>query len=150
MATIKGQNLRILVGQQASHQIRYQCIAAAQSCTVHVSAVAGDSSSKDTEGEWEAKEITGLQWDVETTALINVDADNAAYDLQDLTVGQTYYLRFAHTAITSGSQNRTPIDTDPSYYGKAILTDLQVNASDRQEATYTAKFIGDGDLQPWA
>jgi len=148
MATIKGQNLRILVGFEASHQVRYQCIAAAQTCTVHVAAIVGESSSKDTEGDWENKEVTGLQWDVETTALINSSADPGAADLQELVIGQTYWLRFAHTANTSGSMNRTPIDTDPSYYGKAILTDLQINASDRQDASYTAKFIGDGDLMP--
>lgn len=146
MATIKGQNLRILLGPDTSH---LQCVAAAQSCTVHVSAVVGDSSSKDSEGDWEVKEVTGLQWDAETTALVYADADSGARDLSELTIGQTYYLRFAHTAQTANSKNRNPINTDASYYGKAILTDLQINAQDRQEVTYTAKFIGDGDLAEW-
>lgn len=147
MATIKGQNLRILLGPDVSH---LQCVAAAQTCTVHVSAVVGESSSKDSEGDWEVKEVTGLQWDVDTTALINADADSGARDLSELVVGQSYYVRFAHTATTANSKNRNPISTDASYYGKAILTDLQINAQDRQEATYTAKFIGDGDLQEWS
>ena len=147
MATIKGQNLRILLGPDTSH---LQCVAAAQTCTVHVSAVVGESSSKDSEGDWTTQEVTGLQWDVDTTALINADADAAARDLSELVVGNTYWLRFAHTAISSGTKNRSVIGTDPSYYGKAILADLQINASDRQETTYTAKFIGDGDLNPWA
>lgn len=147
MATIKGQNLRILLGPDTSH---LQCVAAAQTCTVHVSAVVGESSSKDSEGDWTTNEVTGLQWDVETTALINADADAAARDLSELVVGNTYRILFAHTASTSGTKNRSVINADPSYFGSAILTDLQINATDRQEATYTAKFIGDGDLQEWA
>lgn len=146
MATIKGQNLRILLGPDVSH---LQCVAAAQTCTVHVSAVVGESSSKDSEGDWITNEVTGLQWDVETTALINADADAAARDLSELVVGNTYRILFAHTASTSGTKNRSVINADPSYFGSAILTDLQINATDRQEATYTAKFIGDGDLQEW-
>ncbi len=146
MATIKGQNLRILLGPDASH---LQCVAAAQTCTVHVSAVVGESSSKDSEGDWTTNEVTGLQWDVETTALINADADAAARDLSELVVGNTYRILFAHTASTAGTKNRSVINADPSYFGSAILTDLQINATDRQEATYTAKFIGDGDLQEW-
>ena len=144
MATIKGQNLRIMVGSTTRN---WTCIAAAQSCTVHVAAVVGDSSSKDTEGDWEVKEVTGLSWDVDTTALINADADQNAVDLQDLEIGTKYWLRFTQTATTANSKNRTPIDNALSYYGQAILTDLQINASNRQEVTYTAKFIGDGDLE---
>lgn len=68
MATIKGQNLRLLIGGK--------CVAGATSCTMHIAAQTEDSSTKDDTGDWTRNEITGLQWDASVDALMPVSDTN--------------------------------------------------------------------------
>ena len=145
MATIKGQNLRILLGPDTSH---LKCVAAAQSCSLRVDAVAEDTSNKDVENDWMQKMITKLDWEVECQALV-VLSDSGASCVGDLQVGETYVLRMSQTAGAAGHQNRDAVATGLQVTGEAILTDLTINAGNREEATYTAKFIGDGGLTPY-
>lgn len=142
MATVKGQNLRILAGTTAQNR---KCIAAAISCTLHVSAVVGESSTKDTDNAWEQKEVTGLAWDVQTEALVQDTADAGAVDLEELTVGNTYYLMFAPT---EGTKNREQLVVGSRCWGRAILTDLQIVAQNRNNSTWAAQFTGIDDLTP--
>lgn len=142
MATVKGQNLRILVGTTTQNR---KCIAAAISCTLHVSAVVGESSTKDTDNAWEQKEVTGLAWDVQTEALVQDTADTGAVDLEELTVGNTYYLMFAPT---NGTSNRSVAGLGNRCWGEAILTDLQIVAQNRNNTTWAAQFTGIRDLTP--
>ena len=145
MATIKGQNLRIFAGPDTSH---LQCVAAAQSCSLRVDAVTEDTSNKDVENDWQQKQITKLDWEVECQALV-VLADDGALTVDELTVGDTYVLRLSQTLGASGQQNRDAVANALQVTGLAILTDLNINASNMEESTYTAKFIGDGELTPY-
>lgn len=144
MATIKGQNLRVMAGDNAR---QCGCLAAATTCTAHVAAVVGESSTKDTEGDWVVNEVTAIQWDVSAEALIiePVDYDNALH-LEDLEIGKRYWVYFTQTATTAGTQNRTKVNNALQMGGWAILTDLNITAGDRQDSVYQAKFIGTGDL----
>ena len=143
MATIKGQNLRVLVGSSTSN---LKCIAAAQSCTLRVDAVAESTGSKDVANDWDTKEITRIDWEVTVGALVTLGTDATGTQLADLTTGQTYTLRLSQT---NGSQNRSQMANALQMTGKAILTDLSVTAQDNQESTFSAKFIGDGELKPY-
>ena len=62
MATIKGQNLRVLLGGR--------CVAAATSCTLHVAMQTEDSSTKDDDGDFATVNPVGLSWDVSVDALV--------------------------------------------------------------------------------
>lgn len=62
MATIKGQNLRLLVGSPI------RCIAKAQSCTLHLAMEVQESSTKDDVDGWVRNEVTGMSWDVTAEA----------------------------------------------------------------------------------
>ena len=146
MATIKGQNLRILLGPDSSH---LQCVAAAQQCSLRVDAVAEDTSNKDVENDWLTKQITKIDWEVECQALVTLGTDATGRQLADLTVGQTYTLRLSQTAGATNQKNRDAVANAMQLTGTAILTDLTINASDREESTYTAKFIGDGELRQY-
>jgi len=142
MATIKGQNLRILAGTTTNNR---KCIAAATSCTLHLSAVVGQKSTKDSDNDWEEKEVTALAWDVQTEALITTGGDSGAVDVDELVVGNTYHVLLSPT---NGLQNRivgglvSPIQC----YGKAILSDLTLVATDRDNSTWSATFTGTEDL----
>ena len=143
MATIKGHNLRVLVGSSTSN---LKCIAAAQSCTLRVDAVAESTGSKDVANDWDTKEITRIDWEVTVEAIVTLGTDATGTQLANLTTGQTYTLRLSQT---NGSQNRSQVANALQMTGKAILTDLSVTAQDNQESTFSAKFIGDGELKPY-
>ena len=144
MATIKGQNLRILLGTSASN---LKCISVAQSCVLHVSAQVGESSSKDSPSEWQEQEITAINWDVQVDALITTTADGGVL-VSGLTVGETYVLRMSQTAASGN--NRTSIANRLQLTGEAILSDLTLVAKDKDLATWSAKFIGDGALSQYS
>lgn len=143
MATIKGQNLRILIGSSVAN---LRCLAAAQSCTAHVSLMLEDAATKSDGDEWTRNEPVGIAWDVECNALVVTD-DSSAVIASWLTVGQTYTVRFSKTG---GSHNRTQEADRLQLTGKAILTDLTINSTVQDESTYTAKFIGDGELTQYS
>jgi predicted secreted protein len=143
MGTLKGQNLRILLGTSTSN---LKCISVAQSCVLHVSAQVGESSSKDSTSEWQEQEITAINWDVQVDALVTLTADSSGTLVTGLTVGETYVVRMA---TTSGTNNRTPVSNALQVTGDAILSDLSIVASDKENTTFSAKFIGDGPLSPY-
>lgn len=143
MAIIKGQNLRILVGPDDSH---LKCLAAAQSCKLHIAAQTGESSSKDSESDWMEQEITAINWDVEAESLITLTADSGAVLVTGLTVGETYTIRFSQTSDTPGGSNRTPLNNHLRLTGEAVLSDLTLTAANKEQSTYQAKFTGTGEL----
>ena len=143
MATVKGQNLRVLAGSTTSN---LKCIAAAQSCSLRVDAIAESTGSKDVANDWDKKEITQIDWEVTVEALVTIGTDGTGTQLQDLECGQKYTLRLSQT---NGQQNRSQVANALQMTGRAILTDLSITAQDGEQSTYTAKFIGDGDLTPY-
>ena len=140
MSTIKGQNLRILVGGK--------CIAMATSCTFHVSAQLEDSSTKDSVGDWQEQEVTGLSWDAQTDSLVTLE-DNGTngelpQDLFDIIINKTKVtLTFDQTA---GANNRVAQNSVLKRTGEAYLTDATATAQNRQNSTFQAKFTGTGPL----
>lgn len=60
MATIKGQNLRLLVDDK--------CVAKALTCTVHIAMQVQESSTKDDTGDWSTNEVVGMSWDASCEA----------------------------------------------------------------------------------
>lgn len=146
MATIKGQNLRVLAGVDLAN---LKCIAAATTCTVHVAAEVQEDMSKDTEDDWIINEVAGLSWDVSAEAIVN-DADAGAHTADSLVVGAVYKLRFSRTAGASGEQNRDTVDTLLTVTGDAILSDMQQVATNKEFATVRLQFTGHGDLTQYA
>ena len=140
MATIKGQNLRVMVGGK--------CIAMATSCTFHVSAQLEDSSTKDSVGDFQEQEVTGLSWDAQTDSLVTLE-DNGTngelpQDLLSLMINKTKVtLTFDQTA---GTNNRTGQNSAIKRSGQAYLTDYSLSAQNRQNSTLSCQFTGTGPL----
>ena len=61
MANIKGQNLRLFIGNK--------CVAAATSCGLHINANIQEKSTKDSD-EWTENECLGVSWDAQVDALV--------------------------------------------------------------------------------
>lgn len=142
---IKGKNLRVFIGGK--------CIAAATSCTLHVSAQVEDSSTKDSEGNWSESECTGKSWDISCDALVvltdPVSGGDAklADDILDA-VGTTVTVTFDQTSGAASTHNRTAVSPASAIKktGSAILTDVSITAANRQNGTITAQFTGTGAL----
>lgn len=140
MATIKGQNLRVMVGGQ--------CIAMATSCQFHIAASLEDSSTKDSTGDWQEQEVTGLSWDASCDSLVTL-TDNGTNgelpaDLLSLIINKTMVtLTFDQTA---GTNNRTAQNSTLKRSGSAYVTDVQITAQNRQNSTCSVRFTGTGPL----
>lgn len=140
MGTIKGQNLRVMVGGK--------CIAMATSCTFHVSAQLEDSSTKDSVGDFQEQEVTGLSWDAQTESLVTLE-DNGSngelpQDLLSLMINKTKVtLTFDQT---SGTNNRVAQNSVIKKTGQAYITDMSVQAANRQNSTLSVQFTGTGPL----
>ena len=140
MATIKGQNLRVMVGGK--------CIAMATSCTFHVSAQLEDSSTKDSTGDWQEQEVMGLSWDAQTESLVTL-TDNGTngelpQDLLSLIINKTLVTLTFDT--TSGTNNRTAQNSVIKKTGQAYITDVNITAANRQNSTCSVQFTGTGSL----
>lgn len=140
MATIKGQNLRVMVGGK--------CIAMATNAQFHISAELQDASSKDSVGDWQEQEVTGLSWDAQTDSLVTLE-DNGTngelpQDILSLMINKTKVtLTFDQTA---GTNNRTGQNSAIKRSGEAYLTDYSLTAPNRQNSTLTCQFQGTGPL----
>jgi hypothetical protein len=140
MATIKGQNLRVMVGGK--------CIAMATSCTFHVSAQLEDSSTKDSVGDFQEQEVTGLSWDAQTESLVTLE-DNGTngelpQDILSLMINKTKVtLTFDQT---NGANNRVAMNSVIKKTGQAYITDVSISAQNRQNSTCSVQFTGTGAL----
>ena len=140
MGTIKGQNLRVMVGGK--------CVAMATSCQFHVSAQLEDSSTKDSVGDFQEQEVTGLSWDAQTESLVTLE-DNGTngelpQDLLSLMINKTQVtLTFDQTA---GANNRVGQNSVIKKSGNAWISDIQITAANRQNSTMTVQFQGTGAL----
>lgn len=147
MATIKGQSLRVMVGDDTEH---LQCIAAATNCTMHCALQIQEDTTKDTVDDWLEQEPVGLNWDVQVEALVISDDDEeyrpGAKNIDQLQVGRVYQLRFTRTAGASGEQNRDAVADAMQFTGFAILSDLQITSQNADISTARAQFTGTGEL----
>ena len=140
MATIKGQNLRVMVGGK--------CIAMATSCQFHIGTTLEDSSTKDSTGDWQEQEVTGLNWDASTESLVTL-TDNGTNgemptDILSLILNKTLVtLTFDQTA---GTNNRTGQNSAIMRSGSAYVQDVNISAQNRQNSTLSVKFQGTGAL----
>ena len=145
MGTIKGQNLRVMVGTASGGE---KCIAMATSAQFHISAELQDSSSKDSVGDWQEQEVTGLSWDAQTDSLVTLE-DNGTngelpQDILSLIINKTKVtLTFDQTA---GANNRVGQNSVIKKTGEAYVSDVQITAQNRQNSTMTVQFQGTGAL----
>ena len=140
MATIKGQNLRVMVGSK--------CIAMATSCTFHVAAQTESASTKDDANDFEVNEVTGLSWDASTESLVTLQ-DNGTNgelptDLLSVMIAKT---KVALTFdVTNGTNNRVGTNSALKKSGQAYINDISITAANRQNSTLSVQFLGTGPL----
>ena len=125
-----------------------KCIAMSTNSVFHVSATLESSSTKDSVGDFEEQEVTGLSWDASCDALVTL-TDNGTNgelvtDLISLMINKTLVtLTFDQTG---GTNNRTGQNATIKRTGTAYINDVQVTAQNRANSTFTVQFAGTGPL----
>lgn len=145
-AYTKGQFVRLFLSSDNT-TAPAKVIAAAKSLSLHVSMTLEDATTKDTTGNWQIQEPTGLSYDISTSALVRGnDTITSAVAAQDLASIESIYE--AGTPVkwkicnVSGVNQRTAGAVIAS--GSCLLTSLTIQGPNRQNATYDAQLTGYG------
>lgn len=142
----KGQFTRLFLGSDNTANPS-TVIAAARQLSLHVSCTLEAVTTKDTTGDWQIQEVTGISYDISTSALVRsgdtITSSVGAKSLSDL---ETIYeagtpVKF-RIAAASGANQRTAGTVLVS--GSVVLSTLTINAANKQSADYTAQLTGYG------
>ena len=129
MATVKGQNLRVFIGDVV--------VAAATQCDVSVRLNVKTSSTKDSEGDWGHATVVNLSWEVRTNGLVTIDPDRNDPSSLLSRVGQTVRVELATAGGTKNSEMGEML-----LAGDAIISDIQLSAQVDDESTYAVTLTG--------
>ena len=140
---VLGKDFMLLLGGKA--------LALATSCKLSISAETIDTQSKDS-GIWTEKDIKKLSWNGSSENLFSADDKVNGYDvLLDLMLKRKpIEAKFGIPANADSDEVPSSGWTLPaaSYSGNVLITNLELNAPDGDEATSSATFEGTGKLNP--
>lgn len=145
-AYTKGQFVRLFLGSDNS-AVPSKILAACKSLSMHTSLSIEDATTKDTTGDWQVQEPTALSWDISSNALVRSgDTITSTVLGQDFASIEDIYEASApvkfQIANVSGANNRTKGAVICS--GSVVITQLTLNAQNRQNATYSTTLSGYG------
>jgi predicted secreted protein len=152
----KGSDLMLFYGGRS--------IAAATSCSFNMSMDTKESSNKDSGGVWQSMEAGIISWDMSSENMFTVDGDNGLgyNDIFDLmTARQSVEIVFALKQDSGnetfevgegGWKADTTSDNGQKIYrkGSALITSLQANAPNGDNATFSVTFQGNGPLSKYS
>ena len=142
----KGQYIRLLVSIAANPST---VVAAAKQMALHGSAQTENSTTKDTTGTDLEYEVTGQSYDITGSGLVLSPDDTlltGAVGLNDFENWIKDQLLNWKICVMEGTNNRTVVETIASGQGK--LTNLQIQAQNKQNATYNYTINGYGPIVP--
>ncbi len=139
---IKGGDMMLFIDDKA--------IAMATSHTLSISADTKETSSKDAGGKWQTSEVGLLSWTCKSENILTNDPNGNGYsDLFDLMIaGTAIDAVFAPKAETADNVPEAgwTAKANTGYTGKVIITNLEQNAPNGENATFTVDFTGVGAL----
>lgn len=142
----KGQFVRLFLGSD-NNATPTKVVAAAKQLSLHVSMSLENATTKDTDGDWQVQEPTGLSYDITSNALVRSgDVISSSVQAQSLADIEDIYEASAPVkfliANVSGANQRTKGTTIVS--GSVIVSQLAINGPNRQNADYTTTLTGFG------
>lgn len=140
----KGQFMRLFLSTTANPAL---VVAGCKSLSIHVGITLSDATTKDTDGDWQVQEPTELSYDITSGALIDSgETITSAVNGQTLSTLMSSYededLMYWQLAPVSGYNNRTKGAVVAS--GQAYITQLDINAANRQVGMYNTRLSGYG------
>lgn len=139
MATLKGQNFRILTYDTTAS--KFKCVGMATNCTVTLTGNSDDASTKDDVGGASKPEITSKSWSVQVESLNVADVAAMLTAIKSMT---KFTLMWDETAT---SDNQTIQGATFSRKGDAFLNDSTFTFNDRENASKSLQFTGSGQLE---
>ena len=143
----KGQFVRLFLGSDNT-TTPAKVIAYAKQLQLHVSLQMEDATTKDTTGNWQIQEPTGLSYDISSNALVRSgDTITSTVQAQGLSEIESIFeagtpVKF-QIANVSGANNRTKGAVIMS--GSVIVTQLEIQAQNRTNAQYSTTLNGYGE-----
>lgn len=142
----KGQYIRLLLSAAANPST---VIAAAKQMALHGSAQTEDSSSKDTTGDALEYEVVGQSYDITGSGLVITPNDTlltGGLGLNDFEGWVKDQLLYWRICVMEGTNNRTVVEEVA--HGQGKLTNLQIQAQNKQTTTYNYTINGYGAIVP--
>ena len=143
MATLKGQNLRILA--KAFDSSSWACIGMATNCTINLTNNTEDASTKDDVGLASKPEVVSKAWSVQVDSLNVVNAAAMLAAIKGMGKVEIMWDE------VGASDNQTPLSgsgaTTYARQGPAYLSDLTLSFNDRENAAKNLQFTGASPLE---
>lgn len=139
MATLKGQNFRILTYDATAS--KYKVVGMATSCTVTLNANTDDAGTKDDVGMAQKPTVTSKSWQVSVESLNVTDVAAMLTAIKSLT---PFTLLWDETSTTD---NQTAQGAAFARKGQAFLSDATFNFNDRENSSKSLQFSGSGALE---
>lgn len=144
---IDGGDLMVFVGGKS--------IAFATNHTLSLTAETSDTSHKDVKGTWKTSTVKMFSWEVTSENLYADEGNGLTYDdlFDKMVEKDELTLIFSNntgtlTEASGSAEGGWASDASKNYYcGKAIITSLEVNAQNGDNATFTVTFSGQGELK---
>ena len=138
MATLKGQNFRILTYDTTAS--KFKCVGMATSCTVTQTVNTDDGGTKDDVGLATKPTATSQGWSVQVESLNVSDVGAMLTAMKSLT---PFTLLWDETSTTD---NQTPEEAGFARTGTAYLNDGTFQFDDRTNSSKSLQFTGSGPL----
>lgn len=139
MATLKGQNFRVMVWDSTAE--KYKCIGMATNCTINLTGNSEDSSTKDDVGLSSKPEVTSKSWNVQVESLSVADTAAMLTAIKSMT---PFTLMWDETSTTD---NQTRSKATFARKGTAYLNDATFTFNDRANSTKQLQFTGSSELE---
>lgn len=145
-AFTKGQFVQLFLGSDNT-ATPSAVIAAAKQLSLHVALQLEDSTTKDTDGNWVIQEPVGLSYDISSQSLVR-SGDTITSQVAGQTLAELEEIYEAGTPVkwqianVSGANQRTKGAIIVS--GSCIVTQLQINAAVKTNASYQISLAGFG------
>ena len=137
MATLKGQNIRLL---QYSNGGKFEVFAKATSSTVTLTGNTEDASHKDIVGNAAMPTIVSKSWQMQLESLSTLDM----YAILSAMLNNTQITVCFDEVSTA--DNQTPEGADFAHFGNAYISDATFNFNDRENAVKSITLSGTGAL----
>ena len=144
----KGQFVRLFLSDNNSDNPT-RVIAAAKELTLHVAVQMQDATTKDTEGDFQVQEPTGVSFDITSSALMSSgETITSSVGGQTLSEVESIFenstpVKF-EIANVAGENQRSKLGTIAS--GSVVITQLVMNGQNRANADYNVQLQGFGPL----
>lgn len=138
MATLKGQNFRVLMYDTTAS--KFKCIAMASNATINLNTNTDDASTKDDVGGAQKPTVTSKSWQVSVESFSMADIATLLTAVKNFT---KFTLLWDEVSTTD---NQTPEEAGFARTGSAYLNDFTVNFNDRENSTKSIQFTGVGQL----